>query len=155
MIRKGTMADMPAVLEMCKALHAESPRYRDRSFDEQKIMAGSRRMLEGTLTTEALGGAFIAEKNGEIIGMLGAFITETPFGHDRIATDYTLYVKPQHRGGMAAVRLIKAFEQWAIENGASDIIPGTSTMLNAERTRDLYLALGYEMYGYSMIKRIR
>lgn len=149
------MADMPAVMEMCRALHAESPRYKDCNFDEQKIIAVVRRMLEGTATTDAIGGVFIAEKDGEVIGQLGAFITETYFGHDRIASDYTLYVKPQHRGGMAAVRLIKAFEEWAIANGASDIIPGTSTMLNPERTRDLYLALGYELYGYAMRKKVR
>lgn len=155
MIRAATPADIPHLIAMNQALHAESPRYSTLSFSEQKLRMQWGQMLTGTLSTDPMGGIFIAERGGETIGMIAGFVTEHFFSYDKVASDYTLYIKPEHRGGFTAVCLIRVFEQWAIGQGATDIIPGTSTMINAEGTRDLYLRLGYEHYGYSMFKRIK
>lgn len=154
MIRAATAADTPVLIEMGRALHDESKRYSERGFAPEKLEALARSLF-GTATTEGEGGAFVAEKDGKVIGMLIGFVREQWFSYDKLASDYTFYVRPEHRGSMAAVRLIKAFEAWAISKGAVDILPGVSTMIASERARDLYLALGYEHYGYSMLKKVK
>jgi GNAT superfamily N-acetyltransferase len=141
---------------MGRLLHAESPRYSRMQFSEKKVETMIRRMVSGTLTTPAPGGALVAEKDGMIVGMMGGFVTETWFSEDKIASDYTLYILPEYRRkGRIAVELVRAFERWAIAQGAVDIVPGTSTEIDAEATRSFYQKMGYEHYGHSMIKRVR
>lgn len=151
-----TVADIPAAVRMGRALHAESPRYTHLRFVPEKIEALIRSMVTGTLVTDAPGGAFVAEKDGEIVGMFGGFITTPFFSDDKIASDYTFYVAPEHRRkGRAALALIRAFEDWAAAQGAVDLVPGVSTQIDAESTVRFYEKLGYERYGTAMIKRVR
>lgn len=149
-------ADIPAVVAMGRAMHAESPRYARLSFSAEKVEALLRRMIGGTLVTEPPGGAFVAERKGVLVGMIGGYLTEPFFSEDKIASDYALYITPAERrkGGIAA-GLIRAFERWAIDSGAVDIMPGVSTMIDAEATTKLYRKLGYEPYGNLLIKRVR
>jgi GNAT superfamily N-acetyltransferase len=155
-VRPATPDDLPALLAMGRALHAESPRYSRLSFSEAKIRALALQMTTGTLTTDAPGGALVAEKAGILIGMMAGYVFSPFFSEDKVATDYTLYVVPdERRRGKAAVALVRAFEAWAVEQGVTDIIPGTSTMIDAEGTARFYEKLGYEKYGYAMIKRVR
>lgn len=155
-VRPATEADISILIAMGRALHAESPRYARLSFSADKVENLIRHMITSTLVTRAPGGAFVAEKGGIIIGMLGAFIHSPFFSDDKLASDYTFYIVPEHRRrGRAAIALIRAFEQWAFDNGALDIIPGISTMIDAESTAHFYNKLGYERYGYTFIKRLR
>src|SRR5574340_430474 len=144
------------MVAMGRALHAESPRYSRLTFSAEKVADRIRSMVSGTLVTEPVGGALVAEKGGKLIGMLGGFVTSPYFSHDKIASDYTFYVVPeQRRKGRAAVALVRAFEAWAVEQGVVDIVPGISTMIDAESTVRFYQKLGYEIHGYAMIKRIK
>lgn len=151
-IRQAAHADIPAIIEMGRALHAESPRFRGDSFSDVKI-ANRLRQLLGTAVTRGEGGALIAEDGDRLVGLMAGYVAEEFFGYDRIATDYSLYVVPEYRGGTVGVRLIKAFEEWAWKAGATAIQPGISTEIDADRTRGIYERLGYGMFGYLMIKR--
>lgn len=154
-VRAATVDDIPAIIAMGQALHAESPRYSRLSFSVKKVDKLLREMTEGTLISDAPGGVFVAEKEGQVIGVLGGYVTQPFFSDDKIATDYTFYIQPGHRRkGRAAVQLIRAFEVWARDNGATDIIPGTTTMIDADATVRLYEKLGYVKYGYTLIKRL-
>lgn len=153
-IRRLEDRDIDEVLVMAKAMHAEAPEYRDMDFSEEKV----RRMLRamcGTLLVPASTCALVAEDGGKLIGMIGGFAVEHFFGHDKTASDYALYVRPEHRGGTAAVRLILQFEKWAIAQGVRTIVPGVTTGTNNEVASGLYARLGYERNGYTHIKRIR
>lgn len=155
-VRPATLADMPVMLAMGAALHAESPRYQNLRYSPEKVEALGRRALEDTLVTPAAGGLFVAEKNARIIGMVFGFVTEFFFSTDKVASDHTLYVVPEERGkSPVAGLLIRALEKWAAEQGAVDIVPGTSTQIAPEATVKLYERLGYERYGYVMRKRIK
>jgi GNAT superfamily N-acetyltransferase len=145
--RTATLSDLPEIMDMGKALHAESPRYSILSYNSDKVEALARQVIPA-------GGAHVAEINGKIIGVIAGFVVERWFGDDKIASDYTFYVKPEHRRGRAALLLLRAFEGWAYLNGALDIIPGTSTMIDAEGTARFYEKLGYERSGYGFFKRI-
>jgi GNAT superfamily N-acetyltransferase len=155
-VRAATEADIPAIIEMGRALHAESPRYSRMSFAAEKIDALARSLIVGTLVSDAPGGVLVAEKNGQIVGMMAGFVSAPFFSHDKIASDYTFYVKPEHRKtGRIALKLVRAFEAWAIAAGAADIVPGTSTEIDADSTRRFYEKLGYKHYGHAMIKRLK
>lgn len=154
-IRNATVDDIPVLMSMGRALHAESPRYSYLSYSDEKVERLIRSMVEDTLVAEAPGGVVVAVKDGIVVGMIGGFVTSPFFSDDKIASDYTFYVKPEHRGtGRVALRLIQAFEQWAIAQGVRDIVPGTSTLIDAEGTAALYRHLGYEMHGYIFKKRV-
>lgn len=146
-VRTAILDDLPDILDMGAALHAESPRYAALSYNAAKVEARARDVIPG-------GGALVAEMNGKIIGMIAGFVCEHWFSDDKIASDYTFYVKPEHRGGRAALLLVRGFEGWAYLNGAKDIVPGTSTLINAEGTARFYEKLGYERSGYGFFKRV-
>lgn len=135
---------------MGRALHDESPRYRDMSFNEQKLEALAVR-LQGTLLASDAA-ILVADLDGELIGMFIGVISERWFSDDKFVTDLTLYVKPEHRGGSSFLRLIKAFEAWAASQGVHDIAIGVSTEIHAARTVRAYEVLGYRLAGYTMVK---
>ncbi|MCC7063242.1 MAG: GNAT family N-acetyltransferase [Planctomycetes bacterium] len=153
-IRKLEERDIEEVLVMARAMHAEAPEYRDMDFSDEKV----RRMLRtmcGTLLVPSSLCALVAEEGGKLIGMMGGFAVEHFFGHDKTASDYVLYVAPEHRRGTTAVRLIRQFEKWAVAQGVRTIIPGVTTGTNNEVASGLYAKLGYERNGYTLIKRVK
>ena len=78
------------------------------------------------------------------VGLISSYY----FGKDLVANDCLLFVDKSKRGGVAAIRLIKRFQQWAFEKGASEVRPATSTGVQTEDTKKLYEALGYDTVGY-------
>jgi GNAT superfamily N-acetyltransferase len=97
---------------------------------------------------------FVAERERILVGMMAGFVFEHFFGFDKIASDYVLYVSPAHRGGTLMVRLVKAFESWAIGLGADEIAVGVSTEVDPQRTVMLYERLGYRRSGFNVLKEI-
>ena len=83
----------------------------------------------------------VAEHDGQVVGMLIGFVTEHPFIDTRVATEIGFYVSPEHRGGRKAIRLAKAFEEWAMSKSADDLVLG-----DVKAIKDLsgfYNKLGY------------
>lgn len=147
-VRTATEADIPAILEMGRDLHAESPRYRSSTYRPDKVEALARTVIPG-------GGTLIAEKDGTIIGMLAGYVAEQWFSDYKVATDFTFYIKPEHRKtGRAALKLVRAFEEWAIVQGAREIMPGISTQIDIEGTTRFFEKLGYAVYGNALIKKV-
>lgn len=150
-IRRATDDDLDALIAMGQALHDESPRYQGMGFNPAKL----RRLyaqLQGTLLAED-GAVFVAEQDGEVIGMTVCVATERWFSDERYVTDLTLYVKPAHRGGMTGPRLVRAIEDWAAEQGIGDLALGVSTEIHAAQTVAMFERRGYRLAGYTMVKR--
>lgn len=84
---------------------------------------------------------------GEAVGMIAGSITPYFFSRGAVASDFVWYVKPEHRGSRAAVKLLKAFKSWATEKGASQLYMGVTTNISADRTGDLLQRLGFEHVG--------
>ena len=142
-VRRATAADVEALVAMGRALHAESPRYREMRFDAEKVRRLARDML-GTL----LGGntcVLVAETGGEIVGMCALVLSERWFGPDLFVTDLTVYVKPEPRGSSAFVRMVRAMEAWARAQHALELDIGVSTDIGTDRTVCAYLRLGYKL----------
>jgi GNAT superfamily N-acetyltransferase len=149
-VRAATLEDIPTLVELGYAMQQESPRFAHLTYAPIKVAQSAKHML-----TADNGGVFVVEHEDVVIGMLGGYVLEYFFSHDKFASDLVVYVAPQHRGGSAFVRLIVAFEQWAIAQGVSEIVLGVSTEVEAERTASMYERLGYRRVGLTFIKRVK
>lgn len=131
------------MVHMAKAMHAESPRFRHLDFS----MVKTANCIIGLLVSDD-GGVVVVEDEGHIVAMLGGFVTEHFFGTDKVACDLGVYVSPEHRGSLYAFRMVRAFEKWAKERGAVDMVLGISTENDADMIRKLYGRMGYADSGY-------
>lgn len=145
-IRPIITKDLNAVLSMAVRMQQEAPRYRDMPFIIPKAVAVINRLIEQ-------GGGFVAEKDGNIIGMVGGIITEHFFNHEKFSVDFAVYVEPEHRGGSTVVRLVDTYEKWAQAQGVREISLGVSTGLEQEKTVCIYQKLGYKIASYTLIKQ--
>jgi N-acetylglutamate synthase-like GNAT family acetyltransferase len=96
---------------------------------------------------------FVAEDK-EIVGFICGAFHQQFFTQQKFASDMALYVEPKYRGGSAAFRLVKAFENWAKEKGASHIWLGQSVGQNIDATTKFYERLGYDMVGVNTVKHL-
>lgn len=148
MIRSAEKTDLEGLVELGRQMHAES-NYAPLTFSELIY----RRFLE-TLIDHELGCVLVADRQGQVIGVYIGVVSNAFFSMDRIAQDVLLYVDPEHRGGMTAMRLIKAFEDWAAKQGAVQVRPGISVGGPIEVPARLYIAAGYQTAGYTFVKNL-
>lgn len=150
MIRFATLADIPAIVEMARELARESPKYSQHGFNADKTRA-----LAERLTTAPAGACMlVAERAGQVIGMMALAVVERFISDGAFVTDVTLFIRPEHRGGFAFARLVDAAEKWARDQGVQDVCFGVSTQVHAERTVCAYQRKGYTLSGYTLTKTL-
>lgn len=64
-----------------------------------------------------------------------------------MAFDYCLFVRAINRGSRTAYLLIKAFIEWAKEQGATWIQCGTATGIDTDKTIRFYEKMGFTHTG--------
>lgn len=96
--------------------------------------------------------AWVAESEGEVIGMVGAMLGWA-FNYDApYARILALVVDPAHRGRGAGAALVRAAEEWARAHGAGYIHLTTGNQRgDAHR---FYTRLGYDDTGKRFHKRL-
>ena len=67
---------------------------------------------------------FISETDGEVTGGIVCDITEMLMSYTKVATELAWFVSRDARGKTSSIKLVKAYEAWAKENGADYIIMG-------------------------------
>ena len=93
-------------------------------------------------------GSLYRDLEGRYVGFFAGFVMRPWFSETGlIAQDLGFFVEPSHRGGMAAVRLVRDFEAWATERGASCVYLSQFTGIEIERTRRWCEVLGYTIVG--------
>lgn len=144
MIREATIDDIPKLVEMGRALHDETT-YKHVEYSPERVAETCRLMI-------ANGFLVVAEKEGEVIGVMMGDVYIPWYTTERMGIDYTLYIMPEHRNGLIAVKMIKRFEQWCISMGAKQIRPGIGT--GDPSAIKLYKALGYKSVGEWFLKDV-
>lgn len=78
------------------------------------------------------------------------------YSTDTAASLNLLYVLPAYRKGWAAVRLVKAFEEWARLNGAVRMTVGVerTDKDEAKRIRAVFPKMGYDWAGSYYLKEL-
>lgn len=141
MIRPATLDDLTALVALAELMHGES-RYSVLPFSEGKMFGLLAKLIES-----GDGCVLVAQKGGQVVGGFVGMVAAHWFSTGLIASDFGLFVHPDHRGGMAAARLLKAFIAWARDKGAAMITAGITTGVHVESTTRLYQALGFQPAG--------
>jgi GNAT superfamily N-acetyltransferase len=145
-IRKATVDDLPCFMRLAAEMHRES-RFRDWSFDEGKVGTLFLKMVQDPDSF-----VWVACEDDVVIGGLVGMVYEQWFSTERVAQDLGLFLHPAHRGGLNALRLVKAFKAWATEQGARDCELGVNTGVEPQRTGAFLQCLGFREVAqlYSM-----
>ncbi len=150
-IRVAVGGDIPALVDLGYAMQQESPRFAHLAYAPVKVAQTLQQMIAADN-----GRVFVAVRDDIVVGMMGGYVLEYFFSHDKFATDLYVYVAPPYRGGSFFTRLVVAFEQWAIALDANEIVVGISTEVEAERTASLYERLGYRrIQGITLMKKVK
>jgi GNAT superfamily N-acetyltransferase len=147
MVEAATLLDIPRLVELGAAMHAESS-YAGRDFDRVKV---------GQLLAALIAGGgvvFVVRRDGEVVGGMAGGVAPQWFGNDLTGFDYGLFLIPQARHGTLALRLIRAFEVWCRIKGAKDIRLGITTGVRPEGTARLYQSAGYSDGGLLFHKEL-
>lgn len=98
--------------------------------------------------------AWMAYQDGEPIGYAVAYCSSFFFNFENIAKLELLYVIPAKRGTWAAIRLVKAFEEWGRLNGSLQLYVGVARTDKdeAKKIRKLFPRMGYEWCGSYYLK---
>lgn len=144
-IRAAQDNDTRQLIVLAALMTKESPRFGQHEFSVEKANSFINTLIQH-------GGLFVAAKGEQIVGFFAGFVVEHFLSNLSYASDAGVYVLPEHRGGSAFLRLVKAFEAWAYERGAHEIQLGTSTGVEPEKTVRMYQRLGYTMNSYGLLK---
>jgi RimJ/RimL family protein N-acetyltransferase len=134
-IRAAHSQDIDDLVYLLSRMHAES-RFSVLPYAPEKVHEMLTAILAG------LGCIFVVEQDGKITGTLVGLLTPQWFSHALVAEDLVCYIAPEHRGGMAAARLVRRFIDWAKSQNAQMTSLGASTGVETERTAMLYERLG-------------
>jgi GNAT superfamily N-acetyltransferase len=128
----------PEFIALAREMHGESEE-RDGNFNPEK--------LRSLVCMKDVFCAMSRNADGEYIGFFIGSLNSNFWGNDVTADDMAIFVKPSCRGSSAGVRLIQAFEKWAIENGAKRIYLAQATGVAVDKTTRLFEKLGYQIVG--------
>lgn len=149
MIRAATLGDIPAMVALGRAMYAESPRWRRLKYCPEKVALACERLIE----LEG-GFAFVALRDGVIVGAMLGVCEEHWTSEEKVATELALFVEPTARGAMLAASLVSRFVVWAEDEGARLTVAGAGTGIEPERTAQFYERFGFERSGVIGLERI-
>lgn len=149
MIRPATLEDIPRIVALGRLFHAESPEFRDISFDEKKLTETLVNCINGA------GVVFLYETAGTVRGGLAGVISEYWFSREKIALDLALFLEPEARVGLIALKLVLTFKSWARLMGATEVKMGITAGINVEGTAKLYASTGMDQCGFMFKERIQ
>lgn len=150
MIKEATLQDLDRVLTISKKLYLHSANHtRIYAWDDDTALGTLREFITGGYST-----ILIDENDGDLRGFIMAQLTTPYAGKNIIANDIAFFVDPEFQGANTALRLIRAYEKWAKQAGATHIELGVSSGINTERTLSMYSFLGYAPSSETYIKEL-
>lgn len=143
-VKQAKILDISELLEIAVQFWQESDTYSQRPINLDKVKT----QLQTLILYPSQGCVLIVkDEDNNILGGFMGGIQEEWQSDSLMAFDYCLFVKPEKRGSKAAYMLIKAFIEWAKEQGADWIQCGTATRINTERTVSFYKKMGFDHTG--------
>lgn len=141
MIRRATLSDMPALLQLGERMHAESA-FARHAFDTETATDTITSYI--SLPHRAL---WVALRGDVVVGGLLAFIAPFYFSRALYAGELALYVGAEHRGGSAAFRLVRELLAWAREKAVAEVRVGVTAGINNPVGVKLYTGMGFRPSG--------
>lgn len=134
MIRQATIDDLPRLAPGAAEFYASS-----------RVLGGFSIERFTAVWTDLfkLGGVIFIDECAEgVDGAIGGMIHRDIYGEDKIVEEFFWFVRP-HARGHSGLRLYKAFERWAYDNGAASIQMVHLLDLNPEKLATFYRRAGY------------
>ena len=132
MIRRATDADIERLMDMGERFVRETEYRSLVTLKPERLAASIANVLA------APGGAvFVSGSDATLTGMIAMLVYDHPFSGERTAFELVWWVEPEARGD--GVRLLRAAEDWAREQGATHM----QMVAPNERVGALYERLGY------------
>lgn len=98
----------------------------------------------------------VSSEKGVIHGFIWGLIAPIlPWSQDLIAIDQILYVDPEYRGKIYGRDLVRAYYDWASENGAKEVRISVGSGIHHDRTENFYEKLGYTKVGSQYRKGVQ
>ena len=147
MIRQATHQDKEQVLRLGYSMWAESTVYDKYGWSWDKATDMFDRYCG---QTEKL--MLVYEVDGDIVGMLLASTHGQFYTDIKVASQQLFYIHPLHRGGSAAVRLMKKFESFGRYNDCQVLNFSQSVNGVDDRWDKFCKNLGYKHVGNTYFK---
>ena len=135
-------ADTTAMIDLGRRFHAEGPYFRDRPYDDTRLVEIGRLGL-----AKGNPGLIMAERGGQLVGMAIVVAGEQFYSGAKAATVQLLYVAPEARGGSAAVKLLRAIRRWAETAGTAELHLHVTSGIDAARTDRFLRRMGFKQTG--------
>ena len=148
LVRRASPDDLPIILPLARAFHAESPANRDFPFNDAKVRA----LIENACF-DPNWCALIATDGDELIGFALFFAGEMYFSDAREAADLAFYVASERRGGRAALLLLDAVIKWGKIAQVARINIAPNTGINHEVAGRFFEKFGFR--GESKVYSLR
>lgn len=142
MIREATLQDIGAIGDLGEEFAAEGFGAGYVSVDTGTVMMQCINVIKAPTMQ-----LFLAEADGEIVGMIAGFVKPNFFNSEEIiGQELVWFVREEWRGSTVAIRLIRALEGWFQDQGADAILVANEQNIAPERTKEIYTRMGYEPY---------
>ncbi len=125
-------------LSIGRLIHQES-RFRFFDYSEKKIL----KLLENPNVYSAF-----SMVDSAVVGFFLGIVQPIWFSEQKVGFDLSLYILPEYRGGTYAVRLIKEFEKFCVEQGCVEVNLSSSAEISTQLALRLYQKLGYQECGF-------
>jgi GNAT superfamily N-acetyltransferase len=144
MIRPATVTDVPRIVEMVGHFIGSTPYGRVLQFMPSAVAELAEMILEHGII-------LLAERDGEVVGMLGALPMVDPVSRQPMVDELVWWVEPAHRSGMTGPRLLRALEEWARQKRLSlcKMVAPVGTNVG-----EFYVRSGYTPIETSYLKRL-
>lgn len=140
-VREATMHDLNRLVELGRSMFGESKK-KKYNFNDEKL-----KNVIHYLIKEPSGIVFVAVEKEEIIGGFVGNVIQHWYGDDTYSTDFALYITPEKRGGIMAMRMLKRYIAEAKKRNVDEICIGTTTGIETEMVERLYERMGFERDG--------
>lgn len=140
-VSNGSYSDLRELMELARAFHSESPIYSPMPLDLEKV--GGWIVMH---IRDPDMGCWVARDTvtGKVAGVMFGQVYEVFFGPTRIASEDSIYVMPDYRGGDTATDLLTAFTHWAWEKGAQRAIVTASSGISRTRVHSFLTRRGFK-----------
>lgn len=141
MIEVATIEDVPRLVDLGAVMHAESPRFREQPFSRVKVAQTLVGLIQGR------GVVFVARRDGQIVGGMAGGVAPNWFNDELQGFELAVFLAPEARHGLTAMRLVRAFFLWCRARGARHVRMGITTGVHTDSTARFYRALGMQDAG--------
>jgi GNAT superfamily N-acetyltransferase len=148
-IRFATLQDIPSLVDGGRRMHALT-RFRDQPYLGEKV---GQSFAELILKGEGKYVFFVAEnRDQKVVGALIGVLDQQIFSDVITASVMHYDVLPEARAGGWGLRLLRAFEQWAINRKVFELVVGVNSGEDWEKIGTFLVKMGYEKTGENFVR---